>query len=317
MSRLTLRSIEIFIAAMEEGTVAAAARRLKTSPSSISQQISNLETELGTVLIDRSARPLALTPSGYLFQRRAQNILSEATKARAELSVQDFSKLSRFSIAMIDDFEPDVTPALMSQLSEEMPDAHLVLTTGASHSNLQALESRQVDICVAAEPDITHDWMEIYPLLNEPFVVLVPKNTIDSNQPSLPQLLKLPFIRFPENQVVGRKVEAALAVERLSIPQKFTLDSYQSIMAMVAKGAGWAVAPPMCFLRAKRFQNAVDMLPLPITNLSRRISLFARRDTLDRMPRDIATKMGPLIEDILILKTVREYPWLKDNFRLL
>ncbi len=317
MSRLTLRSIEIFIAAVEEGSVAAAARRLKTSPSSISQQISNLETELGTTLLDRAARPLALTPSGFLFQRRAQNILAEAVLARAELSVQDFSKLSRFSIAIIDDFEPDVTPALMLQLSEDMPLANLVLTTGASHSNLAALESRSVDICIAAEPDQTPDWMEIFPLLNEPFVVLAPKNSIDPSQDILAQLMQHPLIRFPENQVVGRKVETALALQRLSIPRKFSLDSYQSIMAMVAKGAGWAIAPPMCYLRAQRFQEKVDMLPVPFDGLSRRISLFARKDTLDRMPQDIATRMRPLINDHLVTKAGQRFHWLKSDFRTL
>ncbi|MCF6304458.1 MAG: LysR family transcriptional regulator [Rhodobacteraceae bacterium] len=317
MSRLTLRSIEIFIAAVEEGSVAAAARRLKTSPSSISQQISNLESELGTILLDRAARPLALTPSGFLFQRRAQNILAEAILARAELSAQDFSKLSRFSIAIIDDFEPDVTPALISQLSEDMPQAHLVLSTGASHSNLAALESRSVDICIAAEPDSSADWMEIYPLLNEPFVALAPKGKIDPAQDSFAQLMQLPFIRFPENQVVGRKIEAALAHQRLSIPQKFTLDSYQSIMAMVAKGAGWAIAPPMCYLRAQRFQDSVDMMPIPINGLSRRISLFARRDTLDVMPRDIATRMRPLIKAMLIDRAIAQFGWLRSEFRLL
>lgn len=314
MSRLTLWAIEIFIAAVETGSVAAAAKRLKTSPSSISQQISNLETTLGTTLLDRSTRPIALTPAGLLFQKRALRILSEAKQARTELSVFDYAKLTRFSIAMIDDFDADVTPALMSQLSAEMPDCHMVLQTGPSHANLAALESRQVDICVAADPDTPAGWMEIYPLLNEPFVILTQKGSIET---ALPQLLTRPFIRFPENQVVGRIVESQLAKSRLTIPHKFALDSYHAIMAMVASGAGWAIAPPMCYLRAQRFQNQVDMLPLPIDGMARRISLFARKDTLDRMPRDIAARMGPLIQKMLINKATTNHPWLTDQFRLL
>ncbi|MBL4806311.1 MAG: LysR family transcriptional regulator [Rhodobacteraceae bacterium] len=315
MSRLSLRAIEIFIAAIEQGSVAAAAKLLKTSPSSISQQITNLETTLGATLIDRAARPLALTPAGHLFQRRALTILSEATQARAELAAQDFSKLTRFSIAMIDDFEPDVTPALMSQLAEDMPSAQIVLQTGASLTNLAALESRRADICVAADPDTPADWLEVYPLMNEQFVLLAPKGIVTND--ALTQLANLPFIRFPEGQVVGRKIEAKLAAERLSLPHKFELDSYQSIMAMVAKGAGWSIAPPMCYLRAQRFQGKVDMLPLPFDGLSRRISLFARRDALDRMPRDIAARMRPLVNDMLIAQTTKDFPWLKNGFTLL
>jgi len=315
MSRLTLRNIEIFIAAIEEGSVAAAARRLDTSPSSISQHLSNLEEDLGTTLLDRTKRPLALTPAGVLFRRRAANILNEATRARAELAAADYTTLSHLSLAVIDDFEPDVTPALMASLAAEMPECHIVLQTGASHANLAALESRSVDMCIAAEPDTPESWMEIYPLLNEPFVLLAPKGLVDPRKPALPQLLAEPFIRFPRDQVVGRMIEARLTAERLSLPQKFEIDSYQSIMAMVAQGTGWAIAPPMCYLRARRFQPKVDILPLPFKNLARRISLFVRKDTLDRMPKDIATRLTALIDDMLIQPTISDHPWLKGGFK--
>ena len=316
MSRLTLRNIEIFIAAIEEGSVAAAARRLETSPSSISQHLSNLEEDLGTTIIDRSKRPLALTPAGVLFRRRAANILNEAMRARAELAAADFTALSHLSLAVIDDFEPDVTPALMASLSADMPDCHIVLQTGASHENLNALEGRAVDMCIAAEPDTPESWMEIYPLLNEPFVLLAPKGAVHTAKPALEQLQDLPFIRFPRDQVVGRMIEARLTAERLALPQKFEIDSYQSIMAMVAQGTGWAIAPPMCFLRAQRFQPQVDMHPLPFP-IARRISLFARKDTLDRMPKDIATRLGTLIEDMLIKPTTANHPWLAEGFNRL
>jgi len=316
MSRLTLRNIEIFIAAIEEGSVAAAARRLETSPSSISQHLSNLEEGLGTTIIDRTKRPLALTPAGVLFRRRAANILNEATRARAELAAADYTSLSHLSLAVIDDFEPDVTPALMASLAAEMPDCHIVLRTGASHENLSALESRAVDMCIAAEPDSPESWMEIYPLLDEPFVLLTPKGAVNPDKPALKQLLNTPFIRFPRDQVVGRMVEARLTAERLTLPQKFEIDSYQSIMAMVAQGTGWAIAPPMCFLRARRFQPQVDMHPLPFP-ITRRISLFARKATLDRMPQDIATRLAGLIEDMLVARAIHEHPWLIGGFRTL
>ncbi len=315
MSRLTLRNIEIFIAAIEEGSVAAAAKRLGTSPSSISQHLSNLEEDLGTTIIDRTSRPLALTPAGILFRRRAANILTEATRARAELAMFDYTTLTRFSLAVIDDFEPDVTPALMASLSADMPDCNMVLQTGASHANLSALESRTVDMCIAAEPDTPKDWMDIYPLLNEPFVILAPKGQVNINNPSLPQLMAKPFIRFPKNQVVGQMIEDRLIAERLSLPHKFEIDSYQSIMAMVAKGAGWAIAPLMVFLRAQRFQSEVDMLPLSLEPLARRISLFARKDSLDRMPEDIANRLIALIDEMLVHPTIARHQWLSDGFK--
>ncbi len=62
--KLTLRAIEIFVAVIEEGSYSNGARRLGASTSSVSQQVTNLESALGARLIDRAARPLARTPAG-------------------------------------------------------------------------------------------------------------------------------------------------------------------------------------------------------------------------------------------------------------
>ncbi len=65
--RITLWGIEVFLAAADEGSISIAARRLGTSPSTISQQISALELSFGVVLLDRDVRPIVMTPAGALF----------------------------------------------------------------------------------------------------------------------------------------------------------------------------------------------------------------------------------------------------------
>ena len=80
--RVTLWGVEIFLAVAEEGAISAAARRLGVSPSAISQQLTGLEAALGAVLLDRSARPMRLTPAGAMFRRHAQVILNAEAEAR-------------------------------------------------------------------------------------------------------------------------------------------------------------------------------------------------------------------------------------------
>ncbi len=95
--RITLWGIEVFLATADEGSISSAARRLEASASAVSQQLSNLETALGTILLNRASRPVTLTPSGEIFRKRAQLILNEATQARAELAMTDMSALTRVS----------------------------------------------------------------------------------------------------------------------------------------------------------------------------------------------------------------------------
>ena len=61
---LTLRSLRVFVAIEEAGSMVLAAGRLGTSASAVTQQVSNLEQVLGARLFNRAVRPIALTPAG-------------------------------------------------------------------------------------------------------------------------------------------------------------------------------------------------------------------------------------------------------------
>ncbi len=315
--KFSLWAIEIFVAAVEEGSVSLAAKRLGASVSSISQQLTNLETALGATLLDRSKRPQQVTSAGALFLRRAQTILSETNQAKAELAVFNFSQMTRLRLGMIDDFDADVTPALMSTLAQDMKGCQFLLESGSSYALAEALESRSMDVIVAADLDITATWMEVYPLLADPFVLAAPKGMIDQSMPVLDQLLKHPFIRYSSRQMMGRQIEAHLARQRINLPNRFEFDSYHAILSMVASNAGWTVTTPLGYLRAQRFHDAVDILPLPFKALSRNISLIARKDAMERIPRDIANRLRPMITDMLVVPCVAEFDWLADKLRIL
>lgn len=172
--RITLWGLEVFAAIADAGSISGAARRVSASPSAVSQQLSNLETALGTALVDRAARPLTLTAAGRTFRRRAVNILDETAMAQAELAVADMSRLARFRLGMIEDFDADVTPRLLLDMADELGACQFLLETGASHRLYEQLAARELDVIVAADIGQSSDWMEVHPLLREPFVVVTP-----------------------------------------------------------------------------------------------------------------------------------------------
>ena len=57
-------AVQVFVTVAEEGSMSAAASRMGISQSGVSQIIRQLEEELGVVLVNRTTRPLALTPFG-------------------------------------------------------------------------------------------------------------------------------------------------------------------------------------------------------------------------------------------------------------
>ena len=309
--RVTLWAIEVFLAVAEERAISAAAKRLGVSPSAISQQLTGLEVALSAVLLDRSARPMGLTPAGAMFRRHAQTILNAEAEARADLAVADLSGLTTLRLGMIEEFDAEVTPSLLSALAIELKGCRFLLETGASHRLLDQLEQRSLDIVVAADlGSETGDqgWREVHPLLAEPFLAVTPKGRSHAD---------LPLIRYTARHLMGRQIAGHLARQNLRLAHRFELDSYHAILAMVAGGQGWTILTPLALHHAARFREGVDVAPLPFEPLQRTLSLSARAGVLRDMPGQVASRLRGLIEAQVVAPAQAEWPWLGQSLRVL
>lgn len=85
MMRLDLNLLEIFCCVVEEGGFSKAAEKLRRSQPTISGHIRNLESFIGTKLLDRFPRHIVLTHAGKLLYRYGQSILREKESAEREL----------------------------------------------------------------------------------------------------------------------------------------------------------------------------------------------------------------------------------------
>lgn len=83
---LSLDQLRAFIAAVDEGSFSAGARRLHRAQSAISELVSNLEAQIGLALFDRSERYPKLTPAGILLVADARSVVAnvDLLKARAK-----------------------------------------------------------------------------------------------------------------------------------------------------------------------------------------------------------------------------------------
>jgi DNA-binding transcriptional LysR family regulator len=83
---VSLDQLRAFIAAVDQGSFSAGARKLHRAQSAVSELVSNLEAQIGVVLFDRSERYPKLTPAGVLLVADARSIVAnvDLLKARAK-----------------------------------------------------------------------------------------------------------------------------------------------------------------------------------------------------------------------------------------
>jgi DNA-binding transcriptional LysR family regulator len=176
---LTLRALEIFLAVAEAGSMVGAAKRLGTSTSAISQQITNLESGLEVVLFDRALRPMGLTPAGLLLQHHAVGILDGVDRARAALVDMRLGALPSLRLAIIDSLDAGITPRLVAGLSEEHPETRITAWSGRSEEHRKALSDRLVDVIVTSDPMEDVERLERHRLMVEPFILIAAKGLYD------------------------------------------------------------------------------------------------------------------------------------------
>lgn len=313
VSKLSLQALEVFQVVARNGALQDTARELDMSISAVSHHLGRLEQELGLALIDRSHRPMSLTPAGLNFLRRVERGLREIRLAQSETAIQGLLSIGDLSIGIVEDFENTVAPELAVTLSRVMPNARLKLRTEPSHVQLELLRQRRLDIAIGTEHFELVEDVSVNSLARDPFVLAVPAQVNWQAEDYLAGRTGLPFLRFNARHVIGRMVEAHLQRNRLDLAHRYEIDSTQSILALIANKAGWTITTPICCLRAERFRQDVRLWPLPVPEFTRQLSLFARSDTSDTTIEAITGIVRRLIKSEAIQPLVAGDPWLRGK----
>ena len=307
---VTLRGLEVFEALASSGSVAQTAQLTGLSQPAVSQQLRNLENALGIDLVDHGRRPMRLTPAGESFLARAEAALGQLRLAQSELTVMDLAHLSSLSLGIIDDFENDLTPRLVTILADSMVGCRFKLITAPSHAIIDMLLDKRLHIAISASAGTLNDGVVEYPIANDPFILVAPRGH-DAGPDGTPK--RLPFLRYEKEQLIGRQIEAHLARQKITFDDRFEVGSHLALMAMVASGIGWAITTPLGYMRAGRFHQKVEAKTCALRGLFATDLALCQRGLGGGCARDVATTMRRLVQAHIIEPALHEVPWLAGS----
>ena len=314
---VTLRGIEVFEALAQTGSVAQTAIATGLSQPAVSQQMRNLEAAVGTELVDHARRPMRLTLAGQMFLRRATTALSELRQAQSEVTVMDLAHLTELSLGIIDDFDDDLTPRLVTILADSMTGCRFRMITDGSNELIKAIETKRLHMAIAAQAGPPTDAVVAYPLARDPFLIVAPAGTSCTAAGLLAQDPALPFLQYATEQLISGQISGHLSDAGIALQPRFEIGSHLALMAMVARGIGWTITTPLGYMRAARFQDGMQAMALPLPDAARQISLIASAEWSGPVPRDIANTMRRLLQAHMISPAIAALPWLNDEFHIL
>jgi DNA-binding transcriptional LysR family regulator len=247
LAGMELRHIRYFVAVAEECHFGRAAERLRIAQPPLSQQIKQLETELGVQLLTRSTRQVELTPAGARFLERARGILAAVDAAADEAGRVAAGLVGKLAIGFTGSATYELLPTVARALREEFPGIELELKGEMlTPRQVEALHDRSLDIGFL-RPPVRDPGLNVLVFRREPLIAVLPEGHELADRKSVPlvELQTEPFICYPSHNrsVVYDAVFDACqrAGFRPSALQEVTETS--TLVAFVAAGLGVALVP--------------------------------------------------------------------------
>ena len=172
---MELRHLRYFVAVAEERHFGRAATRLHMAQPPLSQQIRNLETELGVVLLRRTTRRVDLTAAGEAYLARAREILASVEEAGAEAGRVAEGLVGRVVIGCVGSATYSVLPALARTLRKELPGIDFAFRGEMLvPDQVAALLAGRIDLALL-RPPVDDATLRVTKLRRESLIVALPE----------------------------------------------------------------------------------------------------------------------------------------------
>jgi DNA-binding transcriptional LysR family regulator len=267
--------LHTFVAVVDHGSMAAAARLLNITPAAVAQQIRTLEREIGAPLIARAGRTVCVTEAGSRILERARELLRDVADLSAIAT--DNSTAGELRLGAGTNALTGMLPDILARMVEKFPQIKVFIKPGYSPDLYRAVESGELDAAIVLQAPFalpkTCDW-EL--LREEPLVVLAPASMAGRDPHEL--LATEPLIRYDRQQWGGRQADQYLRMAGIVPRERFELNALNAIAVMVDRGLGVSLVPDW----ARPWPEGLHLvrIPLPRGFEPRRIGVVWSRSTV-------------------------------------
>jgi DNA-binding transcriptional LysR family regulator len=283
---LDVRKLVVLRAIAAEGSIAAAGRALKYTRSAISQQLTALESEAGTALVERAGNRVTLTLAGRSLVEHAERILAELRAAEAMLSNDNASLTGLLRVGVPFHEGPRIMSRALTEVRRRFPDMEIRLVATTDEAGADAVRRDQLDMVIVSRYGAAHprtapglrEWV----LGHDALRLCVPADHPLSSAPScaMAQLRDESWIVCPES-TLGRLTMSLCTTASFEPRLAATVNDIGTAIGLVGIGWGVTIAPELTPVGAE-----AKLVRIPIDGLDTlRHSVVIVRDGEHLYPR--------------------------------
>ena len=287
---MELRQLRYFVRIVERGSISRAALDLDLAQSALSQQISRLEGELCTRLLQRSSKGVVPTEAGLAFFREAQLTLRHAEQA---VRAAQQSRLSgTVSVGLASTTALVLGVPLMRAMRERYPDVRLHLVESMSGHLNSMLNARQLDLAVLFDTGAARRW-SVMPLLEEKLYLMRARAAGEVSLQActcMAHLQDIPLILPTGAHGLRSTLDAAFAQADIHPSLVTEVDSLTMLMDAVCAGLGCTVQPWAALVRVTDAAQRLQWAEITDAGVCRSNALCSLSDD-ELSPAALATRV--------------------------
>jgi DNA-binding transcriptional LysR family regulator len=246
MPNMELRHLRYFAAVAEQLHFRHAAEIVHVAQPALSQQIRQLEEEIGVKLFERSRHKVSLTPAGKAFYANVQSILKQADQAVAKAKKVESGDAGTIRIGFVSTAAIRVLPVAMKKLQKQAPSAEVELNELAAGEQMDRLYREQLDIAFV-HAKLSQDVLKTRVVARDRLIVAVPGSSslAGCRRVDLKDLASWPAIMPAGHSSSGFYEQVRMAYQRAGVrPERIhNTRLLQTGLLLVAAGLGVSLVP--------------------------------------------------------------------------
>jgi LysR family hydrogen peroxide-inducible transcriptional activator len=258
---MELHQLRYFVAVAELGQFTRAAERCLVSQPSLSQQIINLEKELGQPLFERLGRSVRLTDAGRNFYEKAVSILASVEEAKRQVADASGEHGGSVNVGAIPTVAPFLLPSLASTFQRRFPLARIIIDEDVTAHVIEKCLRGDLDVGILVLP-IADPRLHVEPLFDEDLLLALPAGhpLTKKRRVTVQDLTGQPFILLSEMHCLGQQIVAFCNEESCSPFMVCRSAQLLTVQELVSVGHGVSLLPAMACASDRHSQRVYRRL---------------------------------------------------------